>query len=161
MWKDYVNKYSISDDGQIRNNNTGRVLKLRPSHNGYLRTNISIDGKIKTVFIHRLVAELFIPNPNQLSEVNHIDGNKQNNHKENLEWVTSRQNMIHAKEHNLLNFSRSKKVAQYTLDGIYIQTFNSLHDAARFLGNDKYNSGISNCISGRRKSYKGYLWKLI
>ncbi len=161
MWKHYIDKYSISDDGQIKNDITGRILKLRPSHRGYLKTNISINGKIQTVFIHRVVAELFIPNPNNLPEVNHIDGNKENNHKENLEWVTSKENMIHAKANNLLNFSRSKKVSQYTLDGVYIQTFDSLHEAARSLGNNKYSSGISNCINGKRKSCKGYIWKLI
>ena len=110
MWKHYVDKYSVSDEGQIKNEITGRILKLRPSHRGYLKTNISINGKIRTIFIHQIVAQLFIPNPNNLPQVNHIDGDKTHNNKENLEWVTEKENMRHAIKNNLYKKKKKKKV---------------------------------------------------
>lgn len=76
MWKHFISNYYVSDEGQIKNNLTGKILKLSYSNNGYKKTNISINGELQTVFIHRLVAKLFIPNPNKLLQVNHIDGNK-------------------------------------------------------------------------------------
>lgn len=71
MWKHYVENYYVSDEGLIKNNITGRILKLTCNYKGYKKTNISISGKIYTVYIHRLVAELFIPNPENKPQVNH------------------------------------------------------------------------------------------
>lgn len=75
--------YEITREGQIINKHTGHILKPQPNSKGYLRVSISK----KLVFAHRLVAEKYIPNPNNLPQVNHIDGNKLNNSVENLEWV--------------------------------------------------------------------------
>lgn len=95
-WKKYKEKYYISNTGLIKNINTNKILKLRKNCRGYLKTNISINGKLKTVFIHRLVAITFIPNPNNYPQVNHKDGNKENNNVENLEWCSPKQNIEHA-----------------------------------------------------------------
>lgn len=77
--------YEITEDGRVINKHTGRVLKGQPNGKGYLR--VHIDGKLR--FIHRMVAEKYVPNPDNLEQVNHKDGNKLNNCAENLEWVSN------------------------------------------------------------------------
>lgn len=82
---------------------TGNVLKLVKLKNGYWKAHTTVNKKMVNVLVHRLVAIKFIPNPFGLPQVNHKDGNKDNNHKDNLEWVTQQENMTHAKENGLLN----------------------------------------------------------
>jgi hypothetical protein len=89
--------YEITRDGQVINKHTGKILKGQPNGKGYLRVSI---GK-KLNFIHRLVAEKYIPNPNNYPQVNHKDGNKLNNCVENLEWVTNLDNRKHAVKEGL------------------------------------------------------------
>lgn len=86
QWKRYYKNYSVSNLGRIRNDNTNNIRKLTKNSYGYLRTNIT-DRKNthKEIKIHRAVAELFIPNPYNYPQVNHIDGNKENNCVTNLE----------------------------------------------------------------------------
>lgn len=92
-----LDDYEITTDGQIINKKTGHILKGQPNAKGYLRVSISK----KLMFVHRLVAEKYIPNPNNLPQVNHKDGNKLNNSVENLEWVSNQQNRNHAVETGL------------------------------------------------------------
>lgn len=80
--------YEIYEDGQVFNTNTQRWLKGSIGEHGYKYYRLSKNGKKKMLYAHRLVAEAFIPNPNNLPVVNHIDGNKQNNNISNLEWVS-------------------------------------------------------------------------
>ncbi len=87
-----IEDYKITKDGQVINKKTGRTLKPQPNGKGYLRVSISK----KLCFIHRLVAEKYIPNPKHLPQVNHKDGNKLNNTVENLEWVDNQANRDHA-----------------------------------------------------------------
>lgn len=108
IWKKFEGNYAISNFGNIKNTKTNRILKLRKNYRGYLKTNISISGKLITVFPHRLVAETFIQNPLNKSQVNHIDGNKQNNYVKNLEFCTPSENMKHAYKIGL-NKGRKKK----------------------------------------------------
>lgn len=84
--------YDITVDGEIINRNTGRKVKPQPNGKGYLRVSI---GK-KLMFVHRLVAEKYIPNPDCKPQVNHKDGDKKNNKASNLEWVTNSENREHA-----------------------------------------------------------------
>lgn len=96
-------KYHITESGQVFSEFTNRWLK--PSYSkgtGYYVVNIVKGGKRSPAYIHRLVAEAFIPNPFKLPEVNHKDGNKLNNNVSNLEWVTTLDNLKHAKETGLL-----------------------------------------------------------
>ena len=93
-------KYSISDKGRVRNNNTMHILS--PSNKeGYKRVALYINGKPRTRSVHRLVAIEFIPNPENKREVNHKDGNPSNNCVENLEWVTPEENIRHAIDNHL------------------------------------------------------------
>ena len=92
-----INDYEITREGEIINKHTGHILLGQPNGKGYLR--VSISGKL--MFIHRLVAEKYIPNPNNYEQVNHKDGNKLNNNVDNLEWVTNQQNRNHAVENEL------------------------------------------------------------
>ena len=76
-------------------------MRTKKVGNGYFALNLIKEGKSKTKYIHRLVAETFIDNPNSKDEVNHKDGNKLNNRIDNLEWVTRAENMQHAYKHGL------------------------------------------------------------
>ena len=93
--KDFEDVYAITDKGEVVNLNTGNKTFGYLNKKGYLVFDFRRRGG-KTVPIHRLVAKAFIPNPNNLPQVNHIDGNKTNNKLENLEWCTNGQNQKHA-----------------------------------------------------------------
>lgn len=88
--------YEVSNLGNVRNGITKKILSPRPTPTGYLRIHISIGNGRKDFYIHRLVAEAFIPNPNNYQVVNHLDNNPANNHANNLEWVTQKQNVAYA-----------------------------------------------------------------
>lgn len=89
--------YNITKNGEVINNNTNRVLKPQLNGKGYYR--VSIGGKL--MFVHRLVAQKYIPNPENKAQVNHKDGNKLNNNVKNLEWVENIENRKHAVEKGL------------------------------------------------------------
>lgn len=89
--------YTIDKDGNVYSYKSNKYLKTRVDRGGYVTINIQDDsGRNRTKRIHRLIAEAFIPNPDNKPEVNHIDTNKQNNSINNLEWVTSKENKTHA-----------------------------------------------------------------
>lgn len=94
MWKTYINNYSVHSSDLIRNEKTGRTLKPSLNSKGYLRVRINN----KTVFIHRAVAQVFVANPDNLSQVNHKDYNKLNNDHDNLEWCNNSKNQLHSYE---------------------------------------------------------------
>ncbi len=102
VWKDVVpGRYQVSSRGRVRSlprkgRKSLRILTPAMGTYGYLLVSLRIDGRGKTQPVHRLVAKAFLPNPDQLREVNHKDGDKTNNHVSNLEWVTSAENHHHA-----------------------------------------------------------------
>lgn len=99
--KGYENIYKISCYGTIINVKTHRILTPKYDKYGYLKVGLTKDGKQKYKFIHRLVAETFIPNPDNYPIVNHINGDKTNNHIDNLEWCTQQYNIKHAYRNGL------------------------------------------------------------
>lgn len=102
-WRTYFG-YKISNTGLVTKKNSNELQHLKVHKRGYLLAHIQIGG-VKTkkwVLVHRLVASLFIPNPDQKPQVNHIDGNKTNNSVNNLEWVTNSENRQHAVENDLI-----------------------------------------------------------
>ena len=120
VWKDikgYEGLYQVSNYGRIKSldriikdshrsyNKNDKILKLSFNFQKYLMVNLSKYGVKKSYRVNRLVAEAFIPNPLNKSQVNHIDGNKINNNVENLEWVTPSENMQHAYKNGLINIT--------------------------------------------------------
>lgn len=87
-----LDDYEITRKGQVINKHTGKTLKPQPNDKGYGRVHI---GR-KFYFVHRLVAELYVPNPDGKPQVNHINGDKTDNRADNLEWVTNKENRQHA-----------------------------------------------------------------
>lgn len=144
MWKDiFEGTHQVSNNGDIRRKN-GEMRKLQKYSNGY---NF-IAYKEKHYSIHRLVAEAFIPNPENKAEVNHINGNKNDNRVENLEWCTRSENLNHAVREGLKK--SVKKVYCKELD----KTFNSMREASRELKTDFKN--VWDCCNGVMKQTKGY-----
>lgn len=99
--KGYEGRYDITTEGQVWSEYKGMWMKPSVTEKGYLTVELRKCGMRYKARIHRLVAEAFIPNPDNLPEINHKDGNKQNNSVENLEWCTRSANMKHAYETGL------------------------------------------------------------
>ena len=137
--------YLIYRDGRVWSKNKNRFLKPR-NLGAYLGVSLCKNGDTKNHYIHRLVANAFIPNPKNLPEVNHIDENKHNNDASNLQWVTRMQNVHHGTGLKRMGEKHSKAVLQIK-DGIIIARFQSASDAKR-------KTGI--CAENIRAACKGY-----
>ena len=136
MWKKYIynekeTDYSISTEGEVRKDSTNHMLSQSTQQQYKFVTLILEDKKQKRMRVHRLVAETFIPNPDNKPYVNHKDGNRSNNNVENLEWVTPSENTQHAFKTGLIKPGRGRQVTQYDLQGNEMMTFSSLTEAAR------------------------------
>lgn len=146
--------YAVSSKGKVMNLKSGRILKHCSTPQGYAKVALcNGNGKIKQITVHRLVAEAFIENPDNLPEVNHIDENKTNNDVTNLEWVTASQNIKHSVH------QRSCKINQLSLDGELINTWESSHEIQRELG--YIYSNIIKCCKNKRKQANGYRWEYV
>lgn len=151
-------QYLISNEGEVYNTQTEVLHKGGITNSGYLCYGLSLKNKqsIKE-YAHRLVAVHFIPNPEGKPQVNHIDGDKLNNHVSNLEWVTQEENMRHCMDAGLSKLT--KPIEQYSLSGEFIAEHNSASDAARQLGDIKMGRTISNALIGKYVSAFGFQWK--
>jgi len=109
----------------------------------------------KLHFVHRLVAQAFIKNTNNYPFINHLDGNPLNNYVDNLEWCTVQMNTKHAYKIGLAKPSNTKQVNQYTLDGTFIKTWNTIKEAEKTL--KLYH--ISDCCHNKRNRAGNFLWK--
>lgn len=158
-------EYSIDTNGIVRSYKRGgmTVLTSRDNKRGYIISHLWDNGKKYSPKIHRLVAIHFIPNPDNKEEVNHIDGDKNNNKLSNLEWVSRLENMHHH-YHILGNTNPSGKdhyksipVIQYNKDGSEIASFDSYSQASQETGIPHAN--IWKVANGLRKSAGGFKWK--
>ena len=156
-WKvirDYDN-YEVSDEGEVRNRKTGRVLKTGYASSGYRKVNLSTGNVVKNALVHRLVADNFLPNPGNKNVVNHIDGDKSNNRLANLEWCTAGENIKHAFDNSLNYRPDTSGVPRRRTRIVEIDAgFDSISDCARFLNTP--TSNVSACLSGRSKTCCGY-----
>lgn len=169
-WRDvvgYEQLYQISNDGVLRSKDRvvnssrgqrfvrGKIISYHVDRHGYLSACLQ-NGKSTKVRIHRLVAEAFLPNPEGLPIVHHIDHDKTNNTVSNLQWVTVGDNNSRFWSEGP-GTNLTTKVDQYDLDGNYITTYKSASDAARSVGTS--SSNILGACDGRHKTMKGYRWK--
>lgn len=179
--KDYSN-YELTQEGKIWSRNYNKYLK--PDYSGeYLRITLCKGGKTKRYLIHRLVATHFVSNPDNKPCVNHIDGDKRNNHYTNLEWVTQSENVKHGfeklgrvsfwkgkgKNTPLYAHCRNRKgclgklneksipIEQTDMTGNHIRYWDSISDAARFY--DCSNSMIVRVCKGQRNHTLNYKWR--
>ena len=170
IWKDvvgYEGLYMVSNMGRIKSlnyNKTGKekLLKGHIKRNGYIQYVLS-NGKSKSILAHRLVAKAFIPNPNNLPEVNHINECKTDNRVENLEWCSKSYNSSWGTRTKRLSkrltnrIDLSKPVLQFDLQGNFIKEWISSAEVKRQLGFDP--SHIRDCCKGILKTSRGYKWK--
>lgn len=153
--KGYEGLYEISNYGNIRNTRSGKILKPDILE-GYKRVSLYIKNNKKNYFIHRLLGEHFIPNPENKKQINHIDGDKGNNDIKNLEWVTSSENVIHS---CYTLKKRIKSVIQMDLNDKILNIYQSINEASRNTSICKSN--IINTCKNKRNTAGGYKWKYI
>ena len=170
FWKEikgYEGLYEVSNLGRVKSLNyrrTGKENILKPLKNdkGYFQVVLCKNKKTNVCRVHRLVAEAFLDNPDNLPQVNHKDEDKTNNHVDNLEFCTNDYNIhygtaIRRKVEKQINGKRSKPVYQYTIDGEFIAEYPSTAEVKRQLGYS--HSHISECCLGKFKTAYGYKWK--
>lgn len=162
IWKQverYPN-YEVSTHGRIRKMVNGRILITTNDSRGYPSVTVLDECGQHTKNVHRLVAETFIPNPEGKRTVNHRDGNKSNNHISNLEWNTLSENLRHAYANGLKcrpdNCGSPKRRVRIVETG---EEFDSIGECARAIGGDQAH--ISNCLSGRYHTHRGYHFEAI
>ena len=153
MWKTIFERYEVSDDGVIRNKESKKILKTFINDKGYEIVSLWLNGKDKKFRVHRLVADAFISNPENKAQINHIDGNKLNNHADNLEWSTYSENISH--RYYSLGLGLMRKVRCIETGVVY----NSQKEAERMTGINAAN--ISSCCTHRPKyiTAGGYHWE--
>lgn len=168
IWKDikgYEGAYQVSNSGKVRSflksstAHDGLPHVLKPSSTrGYLSVSLfSKESGRKTFLVHRLVAQAFIPNPNNFQEINHKDENKANNFSDNLEWCTRSYNMSYGTARLRQGMSQSKSVEQLNMEGVPIAIYYSIPIAAKINGIDE--SSIHKCCIGKRNFCGGYMWR--
>lgn len=166
----YEGLYEVSDLGRVKKvartitKADGTIKKvderiLKPSDsNGYQIVGLYRNGVSKPNWVHRLVAQAFIPNPNKLPEVNHKDEIRANNKLDNLEWISHRDNSNYGKHNERISKSKCKPIQQLDLKtGLIITTYPSLTEASLSIG--IYKSTISKVAKGKRKTAGGYGWR--
>lgn len=186
IWKDikgYEGLYQISNLGRVKSVDKydrlgrfwkGKILNPHKQLNCYLSVGLCKGGKMKTFYIHRLVAEAFIPNPNNYSIINHMDYNPSNNFVGNLEWCTYEYNNNYGTRNKKLSQSlkghsiseqtkqkisqlKNKSVLQFTKDGEFVREWKSVKEAEETLGIYQ----ISRCARCERKTAGGFKWSYL
>lgn len=172
LWKDiegYEGLYQISNLGNVKNLRTEKVKVSSIANTGYKSITLYKNRTKKTFSVHRLVAQAFIPNPDNKPQVNHKDSNKINNCVDNLEWVTSKENIQHiiSLGYKPVCNTRGKfgkdnkqsiKIGQYDKSGNLINIYYGGNEIKRQL-NLSTASHILEVVKGKRKSAFGYVWK--
>lgn len=171
--KGYEGIYEVSNIGRVKScerivtrsngrkiNFPEKIMKPSINHKGYEVIDLRKNGKRECGFVHRLVGKAFIKNPDNKKQINHKNGVKRDNNVDNLEWVTNKENVIHAYKNNLNNNrnaieSRKRKVDQLTLENEFIKSYNSIEEAIKVT---KINN-ISAVCRGCRNKAGGFKWR--
>ena len=160
IWKDiedYEGLYQVSNLGRVKSSDTNRILKGNKDRGGYLLVNLYKNSVSSTKKIHRLVAQAFIPNPENKPQVNHIDENKTNNMVSNLEWSTNKENSNHGTRTDRSSKTRSISIIATNLKTDESTEFHGGGECARQLG--LHHSSITSVLKGRYKQTGGYTFK--
>ena len=160
IWKDiegFEGLYQVSNLGRVKSSYTNRILKGYKITGSYLGVRLCKNNIKSTKKIHRLVAQAFIPNPENKPQVNHIDVNKTNNMVSNLEWMTAKENVNHGTRNERSGKTQSIPIIATNIKtGEYTEFYGS-NECARQLGLDQ--SSITKVLKGRRKQTGGYIFK--
>ena len=166
----YDGSYEVSSMGNIRSLDRlngrgrwlkGRLIKIGMTRNGYMRCCLCIKGERTHYYVHRLVAQAFVTNPDGKPQVNHINEIKADNRASNLEWVTSRENSVHGTkiqrtDYVLIARKLAKAVTATHLRSGEVLDFPSMREAQR----SGFDTGaVSKCCKGERAHHKGYVWE--
>ncbi len=161
IWKNiqgYENRYQVSNYGRVKSFCRGEnFLKPALAKNGYLVVTLWKNNRSKTFYVHRLVAEAFIPNPLNLPCVNHKTEIKTENFVENLEWCSKEYNESYGTRNQKISQKHNIAFEQYDLNVKLLNVFKSQSAAAKELG--LYQPNISACCLGKQKQYKGFIFK--
>ena len=152
--------YKISSFGRVMSLKSGKpkIMALRNKTDGRVMVHLCLEGKKYPVNVPRLVAQAFIPNPNNYPEVNHINEDKTDNRVENLEWCTRKYNINYGTRISRFSKAVSKPVSQFSLSGSLIHKFSSIREASTLTGISKQS--IGQCCLGKLHTAGGYRWGL-
>lgn len=180
VWKEvkgFEGLYEVSNKGRVRSldrmvrnrehdyHAKGRILKLYTKSSGYVFVRLADNGKIKTLYVHRLIAEAFLLNPSNQSQINHKDENKANNLLENLEWCSASYNINYGDRSMKVTRTKNKngsigaerQVVKYDLNDRFLEEYASVKIAAE--NNGVFRSNIYKCCCGKYKQTGGFKWK--
>lgn len=159
--KGFDGKIKVNEIGEVFSflqRPEGKILKAQADQKGYLRIKITVNRNSRTIKVHRVVAEAFIPNPQNLPQVNHKDGNKLNNRADNLEWVSASENAKHACKNGLWKnqydrlSERNVKKPILAFNGDQIIRFESISACERYFS----SRHICAVLKGERQHVKGW-----
>lgn len=161
--KGYEGLYEVCNYGLVKSLGKRKtIMKIDVSKCGYAMIHLYKNGSYKRALVHRLVAEAFIPNPDNLPQVNHKDENKLNNRVDNLEWCTASYNSLYGtknerhREKMINNPKRSKPVIQKEMDGTFVKRYPSIIEAER---NGFVRQCITKVCNGESAYHYNYLWE--
>lgn len=158
---DYTGLYQVSNLGRVRNVKSGNIKKLSVNcKNGYVSVSLFKSGKRKVFYTHRLVATMFIPNPNNLEEVNHLSEVKTDNRVDNLEWCSHEYNMKYGSRNKRQSNTMTGRKPTNFKKVVCVETgqvFNTITEAKKWC--DK--GDIVACCQGRTKTAGGYHWQYV